>query len=133
MQAQRGHSSLLIIDASDRRDFMTLVLIAVILLTFGHYSADAAMLPNAAADSLAQCHYSAARLIENPSEEASVFPQDVPACGSLDAGANDETKEVAVVVDASVNVSAAISQFVLGREGSRRLQPVAYLIALGCA
>ena len=75
-----------------------------------NWAADAAILPNAAADSLIQCDYSAARLIENPSEEASVFPQDVPACGGLDGGANDETKEVAV--DASVNVSAAISQSV---------------------
>ena len=86
-----------------------IVLIAAILLTFGHYSADAAILPNADADSLAQCDYSAARLIENPSEEASVFPQDVPACGSFDGGANDETKDVAVVVDVSVDVSAAIN------------------------
>jgi hypothetical protein len=57
---------------------MKLALIAGILVTSGHYWADAAVLPNSDINTLVQCGYSAARLIENPlKEQASsrkIFP-----------------------------------------------------------
>jgi hypothetical protein len=85
-------------------------LIGALLLIFGYRSVDAMLIPNNDSDSTSQCGYTVARLIESPLQSTTLFPEDMPVCGTSGGDANENFKEEAGLVESKAAGLASIIQ-----------------------
>ena len=71
---------------------MKLLSISAILLTLGAAPANAGLITGQDSDLSAQCGLRPARLIDNASENARIFPEDLSGCRDVESETTDDSK-----------------------------------------